>query len=431
MLILGIESSCDDTSVALLDCSKQGHIVLFEKTASQIGIHKKYGGVVPEIAGRMHAEKIVPLIEAALSPSPITKGGRKGVAVEKAAESAKDGKPHLTSPWKGEGTIRPDAIAVTAGPGLITGLLVGVEAARTLSYALDIPLIRTNHIEGHIYSVEILNPKSEILNKSQISKSKILKSCKLQAASSIQFPALALIVSGGHTELILMKNYGKCKLLGATKDDAAGECFDKVAKLLGLPYPGGPQISKLAEIGNPNAINFPRPMIKEENYLFSFAGLKTSALYWLRDNSLSPLTKGGRRGVAVAEAAESIAKDGTPPLYPSSVRRGSETTINDFCASFEQAIVDVLVSKTIKAAAEYKPKTIILAGGVSANKKLRQTLVEQAAIQCPKSKVRFPKSEYCMDNAAMIAAAGYYHANKKDFTSWRKIQADPNWELAK
>ena len=335
MYILGIESSCDDTSVALLESSEKGHIVLSEKTISQIEIHKKYGGVVPEIAGRMHAEKIVPLIDAAL-----------------------------------EGQPKPDAIAVTAGPGLITGLLVGVEAARTLAYALDIPLIRTNHIEGHIYSVGLQEKKSPI-----------------------QFPALCLIVSGGHTELILMKDHGKYKLLGATKDDAAGECFDKTAKLLGLPYPGGPQISKLAETGNAKAIKFPRPMMNEENYLFSFAGLKTSALYWLRDNKLE--------------------------------------NINDFCASFEQAIVDVLVVKTIKAATEYKPKTIILAGGVSANKKLRQTLGEAVKNQFPDAQFMIPQIKYSMDKAAMIAAAGYYHALKKDFTSWKKIQADPNWELAR
>lgn len=336
MLILGIESSCDDTSVALLDSSEKGHVVLFEKTASQIEIHKKYGGVVPEIAGRMHAEKIVPLIEEALKDQP-----------------------------------KPDAIAVTAGPGLITGLLVGVEAARALSYALDIPLVRTNHIEGHLYSVELQTEKSPI-----------------------QFPALALIVSGGHTELILLKKHGKYKLLGATRDDAAGECFDKVAKLLGLPYPGGPQISKLAETGNTSAIKFPRPMMADENYLFSFAGLKTSALYWLRDNKLD-----------------------------------EKITINDFCASFEQAIVDVLISKTISAAREYKPATIILAGGVSANKKLRLDLDEAVKKLLPQTNFLIPQLKYSMDNGAMIAAAGYYHALKKDFTDWQKIQADPNWEL--
>ncbi len=364
MLILGIESSCDDTSVALLDISEKGAAILFEKTASQIEIHKKYGGVVPEIAGRMHAEKIVPLIDAALNGRMIKKLGNK--------------------------EIKPDVIAVTAGPGLITGLLVGVEAARALSYAWDIPLIRTNHIEGHVYSVVIAS-HSEAIPNTDSSDNGIAASLKAPR-NDIQFPALCLIVSGGHTELILMKNHGKYKLLGATKDDAAGECFDKAAKLLGLPYPGGPQISKLSETGNPAAIKFPRPMMADENYLFSFAGLKTSALYWLRDNKLK--------------------------------------NINDFCASFEQAIVDVLVAKTIKASIQYKPKTIILAGGVSANKKLRQTLGEVIGAKFPEVNFMAPQTKYSMDNAAMIAMAGYYHALKKDFTSWKKIQADPNWELA-
>ncbi len=339
MLILGIESSCDDTSVALLDCSDKGCFVLSEKTASQIDIHKKYGGVVPEIAGRMHAEKIVPLIEAVLENQP-----------------------------------KPDAIAVTSGPGLITGLLVGVEAARTLSYITDLPIVSTNHIEGHIYSTQIKNQEDLDI-------------------TPLQFPALCLVVSGGHTELILMKNHGKYKLLGATIDDAAGECFDKGAKLIGLPYPGGPQISKLALTGNTKAINFPRPMIDSKDYNFSFSGLKTSALYWLRDNK--------------------------------------ETfNINDFCASFEQAIIDVLVSKTMKAAKEYKPKTIILGGGVSANPKLRQTLQEEINKNLPDTDFQIPQMKYAMDNGAMIAVTGYHHAKQKEYTSWKKIKADPNWRLA-
>ena len=333
MFILGIESSCDDTSVALLDCSQKGCFVKKEKTTSQINLHKKYGGVVPEIAGRAHAEKIVPLIEEILKRQP-----------------------------------KPQAIAVTAGPGLITGLLVGVQAAQTLSYALKIPLIPVNHIEGHIYSVEI------------------------EAKKKISFPALCLIVSGGHTELILMKNHGQQRIIGATKDDAAGECFDKVAKLLGLPYPGGPQISKLAASGNTVAIKFPRPMLNDANFDFSFAGLKTSALYWLRDNKLK--------------------------------------NINDFCASFEQAIVDVLVKKTLRAIKKYHPKTVIMAGGVSANRKLRQSLEKEIQIQFPLADFRIPQAEYCMDNAAMIAAAGYHHAVRNDFTPWNKIKADPNWKLA-
>lgn len=362
MRILGIESSCDDTSVALLDCSDKGFFVVSEKTASQIDVHKKYGGVVPEIAGRMHAEKIVPLIEAVLENQP-----------------------------------RPDVIAVTAGPGLITGLLVGVEAARTLSYAWNIPLVATNHIEGHIYSTQVVNP--------QLENAKLVQ-------PAIQFPALALIVSGGHTELILMKNHGQYKILGSTRDDAAGECFDKVAKLLGLPYPGGPQISKLALEGNTKAIHFPRPMLDSGDYNFSFSGLKTSALYWLRDNKLSAMRVNPLNLTAGVWGQPS-----------------EEPTINDFCASFEQTIIDVLVTKTIKAAEEYKPRTVILGGGVSANKKLRETLQKEVNARFPAISVQIPELKYAMDNGAMIAAASYHHALKKEFTQWEKITVDPNWKV--
>ncbi len=380
MLILGIESSCDDTSIALLDCSDKGYFVVSEKTASQIDVHKKYGGVVPEIAGRMHAEKIVPLIEAVLEHQP-----------------------------------KPDAIAVTSGPGLITGLLVGVEAARVLSYAWDIPLIATNHIEGHIYSTQIQNHNNT--------------DHSLLPTPQINFPALALIVSGGHTELILMRDHGDYKILGSTKDDAAGECFDKVAKLIGLTYPGGPQISKLALEGKTDAINFPRPMINSGDYNFSFSGLKTSALYWLRDNGVVIPTESQdeRRNPLNSEAKGSLA--GVYTLQGARDDKNRQITINDFCASFEQAIIDVLVAKTIKAAEEYKPKTIILGGGVSANKKLRETLAKEITKRFPEINFQIPELKYAMDNGAMIATAGYHHALKKEFTSWKKITADPNWKI--
>jgi N6-L-threonylcarbamoyladenine synthase len=334
MIILGIESSCDDTSVALVESSDKGNFIISEKTASQIDIHKKYGGVVPEIAGRMHAEKIVPLIEEVMSGQPT-----------------------------------PEAIAVTSGPGLITGLLVGTTAARTLSLTKNIPLVGINHMEGHIHSVEI-------------------------GENKIIFPALVLIVSGGHTELVLMRDHGDYELLGSTVDDAAGECFDKVAKLLELPYPGGPQISKLATGGNTNAIDFPRPMLDRDNYAFSFAGLKTSALYWLRDNKI-----------------------------------GENISVNDFCASFEWAIVDVLVRKTLRATKEFNPKTVILAGGVAANKKLRETLQNSISSAFSDTKFIVPEIKYCMDNAAMIAVAAYYRAQKNQFTNWYDLEVDPVWKI--
>ncbi|MBU1613489.1 tRNA (adenosine(37)-N6)-threonylcarbamoyltransferase complex transferase subunit TsaD, partial [Patescibacteria group bacterium] len=344
------------------------------------------------IAGRMHAEKIVPLVEEVLnSPSP------------------------LESPLGQGGKNRPDVIAVTAGPGLITGLVVGVEAARTLSYAWNIPLVAVNHIEGHVHSVEITNSKFQISNNPQNSNH------QKYPTSNIQYPALALIVSGGHTELIYIKKQGSYKVIGKTKDDAAGECFDKVAKLLDLPYPGGPQISQLALKGNPQAINFPRPMINEkidfssENepaFGWSFSGLKTSALYWLRDHKLAAMHLNHIR-----LPAGFFAQMPEPP------------TLEDFCASFEQAIIDVLVAKTLKAAEEYKPKTVILGGGVSANVKLRSTLETALNANLKISNFLFPMNTYCMDNAAMIATAGYYKAVKKEFADWRTIKADPNWEI--
>lgn len=354
MLILGIESSCDDTSVALLDCSNKGCLIVKEKTASQINIHKKYGGVVPELAGRAHAEKIVPLVKAIITKNK-----------------------------------KPDVIAVASGPGLITGLLVGVEMARTLSYIWNVPLVAVNHIEGHIHSVEISNsqtPVSQLTNQ--------------PTNNQIKYPALALIASGGHTELIYLSKQGQYKKIGATKDDAAGECFDKIAKLLKLPYPGGPQISKLAKNGNPKIIQFPRPMLNSGDYNFSFSGLKTSALYWLRDNKLV-----------------------------TNEQKINQPTIYDFCASFQQAIVDVMIKKTIRATQQYKPKTIILGGGVSANSKLRKDLKKQINLHIKNCKLLVPDIKYAMDNAIMIAIAGYYKAKNKKFINWKKIKADPNWKL--
>jgi len=392
MIILGIESSCDDTSVALIKANENNFKILAEKTASQIEVHKKYGGVVPEIAGRCHAENITPLIEEIMN--------------------------HLTpnpSPYKGEGKIVPDVIAVTSGPGLITGLLVGVETAKSLSYLWDVPIVAVNHIEGHIYSPLIPSPQGEESLSSKIIKGSLTPS----GIRDFELPALALIVSGGHTELILMEKQGVYKKIGGTKDDAAGECFDKVAKLLNFDYPGGPKISKFAETGDTNAIPLPRPMIHDDNFDFSFSGLKTAALYWLQNHSL-PLGKG--------EIKRGLTKDCQPPLAPPF--QGGEISVSDFCASFEQAIIDVLVTKTLKAVKRYEPKTVILGGGVAANKKLRETLQKEITAQEPKSIVYSPKSNYAMDNATMIAMAGYYKALQKDFTNWNDLKADPNWHIA-
>ena len=352
MRILGIESSCDDTSVALVEAKGNQFTVIAEKTASQIDIHKQYGGVVPEVAGREHAEAIFPVIDEVM-----------------------------------QGQARPDVIAVTAGPGLITGLAIGVEAARALSYLWNVPLVRTNHMDGHVHSVQI---KPE--------------------ATPLEFPALALLVSGGHTELLLMRDHGLYEKLGATRDDAAGECFDKVAKLLGLEYPGGPKISALAKNGNPRAIPLPRPMMREPNFDFSFAGLKTAALYWLRDNELSIMPTGLNMPAGIFGVTT------------------NEPTLEDFCASLEQAITDVIVSKTWRAAEQYQPKTIILGGGVSANEKIRESLRAALAETAPNAQFLVPDRRYSMDNGAMIAVAAYYQTQKNKFTPWRELTADPAWE---
>lgn len=330
--ILAIETSADETSAAVLRKNK----LLSNVISSQISMHRKTGGIVPEVAARAHLPKIIPVIKLAL---------------RKAKTNLKD----ITH------------IAVTAGPGLVTSLRIGVDTAKTLAYALGVPIIPINHMEGHLLSA--FGGKS----KTQIPKSKI-------------FPAIGLTVSGGHTMLVLITAIGRYKILGETLDDAAGECFDKVGKILGLPYPGGPAISKLAERGKPN-IPFPRPMIDSKSYNFSFAGLKTAVLYFLRD-------------------------------HPSAPRA-------DIAASVEQAIIDVLVTKTLRAAKEYKVKTILLGGGVSANQKLRKTLKQELTAY----NLLLPPSSLTTDNAGMIAIAAHYHAIHNHVSTFGRIKPDPNWDL--
>ncbi|MDD5032063.1 MAG: tRNA (adenosine(37)-N6)-threonylcarbamoyltransferase complex transferase subunit TsaD [Patescibacteria group bacterium] len=382
MIIVGIETSCDETAAAIIEgksvetqnfafgakdfVSVQSNVV-----SSQIEIHKKYGGVVPEVAAREHVLNILPVVNEALEKANLTpippllirRGGVKKRGI--------------------------DAIAVTVGPGLITSLIVGIETAKTLSCVWDVPLIAINHIEGHIYANFV--GKSKV--KSQ--KSKI-------------FPALILTVSGGHTMLVLMAGHGKYKVIGETRDDAAGEAFDKAAKLLGIGYPGGPAIA--AEAAKFSIFNFqfsiksetknqkpkillPRPMIKSSDYDFSFSGLKTALLYQLK-------------------------KDGE-----------WHGRIPEYCAEFQQAVIDVLVAKTVKAARDFKVKTVMLSGGVAANKELRRQMEEKVKIELPKTQYLIPNIQYTTDNAVMVATAGYFRALKKDFTPWQKIKVNPNLEL--
>lgn len=388
--ILGIETSCDETAASLLRIapSHQGATIkiISNIVASQIKIHRKYGGIVPEIAARAHIKKILPVIKEALNIGDSPRSG----------------------------TV-PDAIAVTNGPGLITSLLVGVEAAKTLSYVWGKPLIPVNHLIGHIYANWFNLGTGTSRSRSQ----------------SPLFPAVCLVVSGGHTKLILMKDFEKFKEIGSTRDDAAGEAFDKVAKLLGLGYPGGPAISRYAEksiINNQlSTIKLPRPMINSNDFDFSFSGLKTAVLFILRE----------RKFELVNRKSEIIRK---MKYLPQKTRSERIKFIRNICAEFQQAAIDVLVSKTIKAARKYKAKSVLLSGGVAANTELRK----QLSVKCQLSNVNFfaPAKKLCTDNAVMIAAAGYFqiikaqeHKNIKtkeqlrELFDWKKIKVNPNLEI--
>ncbi len=323
--ILGIETSCDETAASVV---LNGKTIASNIVASQIDLHAKYGGVFPELASRAHVESI-------------------GAVVEQAVEDAAIGYDKL------------DAIAVTRGPGLVGSLLVGVNYAKGLALATGKPLLGINHLEGHVYSLWLTEPHREI-----------------------HFPVLVLIVSGGHSELLLMADHGQYERLGSTMDDAAGEAFDKVGRLLGLPFPGGPNIERAAQMGNARAYDFPRPK-RDESYDFSFSGLKTAVM---REVTVHP----------ASDVARTRPPEKTPKLR-------SDVSVSDVAASFQDALVTALVEKTARAARAYKVTEILMAGGVSANQALRQRM--RAETDLP---VRYPPLNLCTDNAAMIAAAGHY-----------------------
>lgn len=299
---------------------KDGIKILSNVVASSVEIHQKTGGIIPEVAAREQVRCIIPVIKEAL-------------------------------------TSKIDAIAVTIGPGLIGSLLVGIETAKTLAYVWKKPIIPVNHLQAHLYANWLENKKP-------------------------QFPTIGLVVSGGHTDLVLMKDHGKLKWLGGTRDDAAGECFDKTARLLGLGYPGGPAIEKTAQKGNPQAFDLPRPMIKQKNFDFSFAGLKTAVLR---------VTK---------EQKTKIKKE-------------------DLAASIQQAIIDVLVEKTVRAAEKYRVKSVLLAGGVAANRRLREKMKLEINLFVPPPKL-------CTDNATYVASCAYFNYQP---ISWQKIKADPGLSI--
>lgn len=338
--ILGIESSCDETAAAVLEDGRKLHSSVI---ATQIDLHAQYGGVFPEVASRQHIRTIYGVVDQALK------------------------KAHLT-------LQEIDAIAVTQGPGLAGSLVVGLNMAKGLSLGGNIPLVGVNHLEGHIYSAWIY-PAESFPDGTK-------------TPEEPKFPLMALLVSGGHTELIFINDHLKYRQLGKTQDDAAGEAFDKVARLLGLSYPGGPSIQLAAEDGDPKAYNFPRSKLDNE-WDFSFSGIKTAVL----------------RAVKKCE------------------ENHTAIPVADMAASFQAAVVDTLVSKTIKAAAEFNAKEIIVAGGVSANKALREAFKLHSYLP-----VHIPHISLCTDNAAMIASAGYYRLIHRQVSSY-DLDALPTWPL--
>ncbi|KXG75652.1 tRNA (adenosine(37)-N6)-threonylcarbamoyltransferase complex transferase subunit TsaD [Thermotalea metallivorans] len=333
LLTLAIETSCDETSAAVL---KNGREVLSNVISSQTELHKKFGGVVPEVASRKHVENVDMVIQEALDLA--------GVSFKEI-----------------------DQIGVTYGPGLVGALLVGVSVAKAMAYALNIPLIGVNHIEGHIYANFIEDPQ-------------------------LQPPFLCLIVSGGHSHLAYVKDYGEYEIMGKTRDDAVGEAFDKVARAIGLGYPGGPLIDQLAKKGNPEAIYFPRVYLENGSLDFSFSGLKSAVLNYLHTQR----------------------------------QKGKEIIVENVAAAFQQAVIEVLVNKTLEGARRKGADKIVLAGGVAANSALRQTLKMEA--EKIGIKVKYPSLDLCTDNGAMIGCAAYYNY-LKGYTADLYLNAVPNLKL--
>ncbi len=344
--ILGIETSCDETAAAVV---VNGRRIASSVVASQVDLHAQYGGVFPEVASRAHVEAIGAVVAQALIEAGMT-------------------------------ADMLDAIAVTRGPGLVGSLLVGISYAKGLALMTGKPLLGINHLEGHVYSLWLTQPPKEVT-----------------------FPAVVLIVSGGHTELLLMTDHAQYERLGGTLDDAAGEAFDKVGRVLGLPFPGGPNIQKAAEKGLPDTYKFPRAK-RDASYDFSFSGLKTAVL----------------RAVTV------LASDKTnSPVSEKNILLKPGISVNDAAASFQEALVDSLVEKTVRAATEYGATEILMAGGVSANTRLRMEMSRVSKLP-----VRYPPLSLCTDNAAMIAAAGYYRfqAGQRDSLDFDVL---PTWPLTR
>jgi len=435
MIILAIETSCDETSVAIIEgkgkSENPSFKILSNVVLSQVKIHKNWGGVVPMMAKREHSKNLIAILEKSLRKSSFLIS-RSEFLISKQIQNSKlriinkilEREPELLQQFlKFIPTIKPpkiDAIAVTIGPGLEPALWVGINFARALASVWDKPIVAVNHMEGHMVAVLLQNGG---ISNFQFPISKQITKSNFKNKKQIKFPALALLVSGGHTELVLIKKWGDYKIIGETRDDAAGECFDKTARMLELPYPGGPQIAKQAENFKKYPLAFrmggwvrremekeafniklPRPMIDSKDYDFSFSGLKTAVLYMLRDMKERHINIG----------------DFTPMI----------------CNEIQQAIVDVLITKTIKAAKEFSAKSIILGGGVAANHELRAQMKKAVLMSRRDLDIRgqttalyLPSAKLTTDNAAMIGAAGYLHAASGDFAKSEKMEAQGNLSL--
>jgi N6-L-threonylcarbamoyladenine synthase len=387
MKVLGIETSCDETAVCLIEADGNFQADFTFKTLgnalySQAKLHEQYGGVFPNLAKREHAKNLVPLLQSAFEHANIPKISNNMPrsdlgTLQNALVREPELFEHLVEFFKKYGKPNIDCVAVTYGPGLEPCLWVGVNFAKALSLAWDIPIVGVNHMEGHV----------------------VLSMIENERLAEFEFPLLALLISGGHTELVLSHEWMKYEIVGQTRDDAAGEAFDKVARLLGLPYPGGPEISKLARKARENleasplGFRLPRPMLHEDNLDFSFSGLKTA------------VRKIVDRGPTSAEEKMNIAME------------------------FENAVADVLVEKTMRAVDQFGANTLVVGGGVSANSYIRERLAKALKDESEPAKLLVPPPELATDNALMIAIAGYFHALKKDFIPSENLTANGNLKL--
>ncbi len=418
MNLLAIETSCDETAIAIVsangDEKSATFTILGNALISQIDIHKEYGGVFPALAKREHAKNLVPLLEAALEEAELLREDTQAIPEETRDEIATilSREPGLAEAFLDfVGECEPpaiDAIAVAAGPGLEPALWVGINFARALALAWQKPLVAVNHMEGHIMAAlasgkEVSKDTSHGPAHTPPFSTRSNLVIENLVIEDVEMPVLALLISGGHTELVLMKNWLEYELVGQTLDDAVGEAFDKVARMLSLPYPGGPEISRLAELtrssSHPELQNLtsehtlPRPMLRDATCDFSFSGLKTAVLYLLKKN---------------------------PQM--------SETEKQLLAREFEDAVADVLWGKTVRAIQETGAQTLVLGGGVSANAHIRRTFQHSVDTKCPHVSLRIPSAALSTDNAVMIALAGFYRAKREEFST--DITASGNRSLS-